>query len=49
MEKPSDILKLREINPLPFVEASKYLYNNYFSPIGMSRLLIKLVEQNICK
>ena len=49
MEKPSDILKLREINPLPFVEASKYLYNNYFSPIGMSKLLIKLVEQNICK
>jgi hypothetical protein len=46
LEKPEDILKLRDVDPLPFVEASRQLYRDYFSPVGMSKLLIKLVKEN---
>jgi hypothetical protein len=46
MKEPTDLLKLRDIDPLPYVEASKQLYNDYFSPVGMSKLLIKLVKEN---
>lgn len=46
MKNPSDLIKLRDIDPMPYVKASKQLYDDYFSPIGMSNLLIKLVKEN---
>ncbi len=46
INSPSDLIKLRDIDPVPFAEASKFLYDNYFSPVGMSNLLIKLVKEN---
>jgi hypothetical protein len=46
LTNPLDLLKLRDVNPGPFSEASKQLYRDYFSPTGMSKLLIKLVKEN---
>jgi hypothetical protein len=42
IEKPEDMAKLRDIDPKPYSEASRFLWNNYFSPVGMAKTLIKL-------
>lgn len=42
LRSPTDIAGLSEIDPQPFSEASKDIYNRYFSPNGMADLLIKV-------
>jgi hypothetical protein len=32
LEKPEDLLKLKDIDPAPFAQRSKEIYHNYFSP-----------------
>ena len=44
IEKPEDLEKLKDIDPKPFAEASTFLWENYFSPIGMAKTLIKVVH-----
>lgn len=46
IESPSDIDKLRDIDPIPFHERSLYNYKTFFSPIGMSNLLKKIHLEN---
>jgi hypothetical protein len=45
LTKPSDLIKLKTINPEPFAIASKQLYRDHFSPSGISKTLIKLVDR----
>jgi hypothetical protein len=44
LNSPDDLAKLRDINPKPFVEASKQLYNDHFSPKGMANTLLKIIS-----
>ena len=46
LNSPEDLSKLRDINPKQYSEASKQLYNDYFSPVGMASTLIKIVKEN---
>ena len=44
VEKPEDLAALRTVDPRPFALASRSLYENYFSPKGMSRTLLRLIS-----
>lgn len=45
LEKPQDLITLRDVNPEPYAKASKHIYDNHFSPAGMAKSLIKLVTE----
>ena len=45
LEKPEDIYNLKYIDPYPFAQRSKYLYENYFSPKGMASLLVDYIDR----
>ena len=42
LEKPEDIVKLNDIDPQPYADASTELYNQYFSVKGASNLFRKI-------
>ena len=44
LEKPEDVIKLKDIDPAPYAQASSELYEKYFSPVSAANLLIKLCE-----
>jgi len=46
LKRPEDMASLRDICPEPFAVASRRLYFDHFSPFGMAKTLIRLVEQN---
>jgi len=46
LEKPEDMAKLRDIDPKPYAQASRQLYFDHFSPYGMAKTLINLVERH---
>lgn len=46
LNKPDDMANLRDINPEPYAEASRRLYFDHFSPYGMAKTLINLVENH---
>jgi len=43
LKEPTDLLTLREIDPHPFAVASREVYEQFFSPAGMARLMLDLV------
>lgn len=45
LTKPEDLEKLRDTDPLPFHKASVEIYQQYFSPQGMSNLLLKMAKE----
>lgn len=45
LEKPEDMANLRDINPEPFAQASRQLYYDRFSPHGMAKTLLEIVEK----
>ena len=45
LKSPDDLLRLRDTDPAPFAEASRQVYRDHWSPVGMSRTLIQLVDQ----
>ena len=40
-----DLLKLRDIDPAPYAAAADRLYQTYWSPRGMARVLVELVDE----
>ena len=42
VEKPDDLVRLRETDPRPFAAASQRLFREHFSPIGMAKTLVGL-------
>ncbi len=44
LRSPEDIASLSEIDPLPFSAAAKDIYQRYFSPNGMSDLLLEVTK-----
>lgn len=45
LNKPEDLITLRDIDPRPFAEAATQIYNDHFSPVGMANHLIKMVSE----
>lgn len=45
LDKPEDMAKLRDIDPKPFAQASRQLYYDHFSPYGMAKTLISIVNK----
>ena len=45
LAKPEDMATLRDIDPTPFAEASRQVYNDHFSPVGMATDLINMVKE----
>tara|TARA_Y100000034_G_scaffold135228_1_gene206241 strand:- start:5116 stop:6021 length:906 start_codon:yes stop_codon:yes gene_type:complete len=45
LSKPEDLEKLRDIDPMPYHEASMDVYEKYFSPVGMSKMLLNMVRE----
>jgi len=45
LREPSDILKLRDIDPAPFAVRSRWLWQNVFGPEAWGRLLLDLVAR----
>lgn len=44
MTKPEQLDTLKDINPQPYSDAITQVYNDYFSPVGMAKELIRLVD-----
>ena len=44
LEKPEDLVKLKDIDPLPFAHRSTHNYQQWFSPLGMSQLLLDILS-----
>ena len=42
LEKPEDLEKLKNIDPMPYHQKSVELYRNYFSPEGMAKSFVRL-------
>ena len=46
LQSPDDMLALQDIDPQPFAAAAAQVYRDYWSPAGMARLFVRLVEQH---
>jgi len=44
LKNPEDLATLRYIDPRPYAKASRYLYQEHFSPQGAAKTLISLVK-----
>lgn len=44
LKEPTDLAKLATIDPLPFVEASKYIWENYYRPEAAADYLMQLLK-----
>ena len=49
LKDPEDLLSLQDIDPAPYAEASRQLWVDHFSPIGMARTLKALIVQTRSK
>ena len=47
METAEDMIALRDIDPRPFADASREIYESYWSAKGMARLFIDLVQNRV--
>jgi hypothetical protein len=45
IEKPEDLLNLRDIDPVPYHEASVETYEQYFSDQGSAKILMGILEE----
>jgi len=47
IEKPEDLMKLKDIDPIPYAEAAWETYQKYFSAIGSSKLFVEIVNKMV--
>jgi len=44
VEKPEDLMKLQDIDPVPYAEAAWETYQKYFSAVGSSKLFVEIMN-----
>jgi len=44
VENPDDLIILKNIDPMPYVKASEYLWNEHFSPVGIAKTLLSIIK-----
>ncbi|GAH15741.1 unnamed protein product, partial [marine sediment metagenome] len=47
IKEPEHLLKLKDIDPIPYHEASVETYEKYFSAKGSSRVFVELMDKHL--